>query len=297
LPPEPAEGADAFDLWRVQGIDLLAALFLALLAHAVRKRQHSREGGLLAIVALDLAHDVAPHAAQIGAQLAQFAVGALELLGVGVALMRDQRVFSDAFKRLTQDDALPLGQLHQLLARPVHQFGVGGEHHRLGLHRRIDDDPGEVRRLGRPRSRRHVQALLNQRRDLLFAHALAPAGDRRAVERQIMAKELFTAEQLIIGVLDPAFAQRLVRQVVGVLEDRQPRHQARGQRRLTRPIAIGLAEGLFQKRPIDVAAQRRQRVLHVDDLIQPGAKKIVLSGRTPLSGEHRITSPPRLERQ
>jgi hypothetical protein len=43
-----------------------------------------------ACIAPDLAQDDAPHSAQIGAQLP---VGALELLGMGVALMRDQRDF------------------------------------------------------------------------------------------------------------------------------------------------------------------------------------------------------------
>ncbi len=42
-----------------------------------------------------------------------------------------------------------------------------------------------------------------------------------------MAKELLATEQLVIEVFDPAFAQGLVGEVEGVLEDRQPRHQPR----------------------------------------------------------------------
>jgi hypothetical protein len=37
-----------------------------------------------------------------------------------------------------------------------------------------------------------------------------------------MLEELLAAEELIIGVLDPALAQNLVGQVVGVFEDRKP---------------------------------------------------------------------------
>jgi hypothetical protein len=48
-----------------------------------------------------------------------------------------------------------------------------------------------------------MQALLQQRDQLVFAHALAPAGQRGAVERQLMAEEFFPAEQLVIGVLQP----------------------------------------------------------------------------------------------
>ena len=48
------------------------------------------------------AHDVAEDPAQIGSHAAQRPVGALELLGVGVALMGDQRVFADARVGLAQ---------------------------------------------------------------------------------------------------------------------------------------------------------------------------------------------------
>ena len=117
-----------------------------------------------------------------------------------------------------------LGQPDQPLARPMHQLGVGRERHRLGLDRGVDDDLGKVGRFGSASARGDVQALLDQRDELLLAHALAPARHRRAVERQRVLKELLAAEQLIIGVLDPALAQNLVGQIVHMLEDRQARH-------------------------------------------------------------------------
>ena len=57
-------------------------------------------------LALDLAHDVAHDPAEIGADRLQRPVGALELLGVGVALMGDQRVFADPRIGLAQVDAV-----------------------------------------------------------------------------------------------------------------------------------------------------------------------------------------------
>ncbi len=167
---------DAFDLRRVQGINLLAALARLLMAHRMGQRQQLGEGGLLAGVAPDLARDVAEHAAQIGPQCPQRPVGALELFGVGVTLMRDQRVFVDARVGLAQNDTMLPGQGHQFFARAVHELCVGRKRHRFGLHRRVDNDFGEVGRLGRAGARGDVQAFLNERDDLVLAHALTPSG-------------------------------------------------------------------------------------------------------------------------
>jgi len=87
--------ADAFDLGRVNEIDLAPALMLALLAHPAGEHQRMGEDALQFSLALDLAHDVARDPAEIGADRLQRPVGALELLGVGVALMGDQRMFAD----------------------------------------------------------------------------------------------------------------------------------------------------------------------------------------------------------
>lgn len=63
--------ADAFDLRRVQGIDLRPALTLLLLADAPCQRQQLCERGFEPAVTVDLAADVTDHAAEIGAQLPQ----------------------------------------------------------------------------------------------------------------------------------------------------------------------------------------------------------------------------------
>ena len=82
--------ADAFDLRRVQGIDLRPALTLLLLADAPRQRQQLCKCRFEPAVALDLAADVADHAAEIGPHRLELPVVAFELLGVGIALMQDQ---------------------------------------------------------------------------------------------------------------------------------------------------------------------------------------------------------------
>ena len=46
-----------------------------------------------------------------------------------------------------------------------------------------------------------------------------------------MLEELLATEELEIGILDPAVTQRLIAQVIHVLEKRQACHQLRGQRR------------------------------------------------------------------
>jgi hypothetical protein len=186
---------------------------------------------------------------------------------------------------------VPLRQPRQKLARPVHELRVGRERHRLGLHGRVDDHPGEVRGLGRARARRRAQALLDQRDKLLLAHALTPARQRRPVERKRVAEELLAAEQLIVRVLEKARAKLFIGQIVRVLEDRQARHEPRRQRRLARLVRIDRAEPRLEKAPVDRPAELRQRVIEVDDLVEPGPEEIVLP-RCPAAPRAASNHPP-----
>jgi hypothetical protein len=88
------------------------------------------------------------------------------------------------------------------------------------------------------------QAFLTECDQLVPAHALVPAGQRGALEGELVTEELLTAEQLSIRVLKPALAQDLVGEVVNVLEDSQAGHQPRRQR-----AASGIVRG-DQPRPI-----------------------------------------------
>jgi hypothetical protein len=171
----------------------------------------------------------------------------------------------------------------------MHQLGVGRKGDRLGLHSGVDNDLGEIRGLGCARSRRNRQAFLDQRRQALLPHPLAPARQRRAVEGQLVLEELLAAEQLVIGILDPARAQILVGEIMHVLEDREPRHQPRWQRRMSDLVGIDRAEPLLEEAPVDRPTELRQRVVHVDDLVEPRLEEIILPAVPPLLGPHRIT--------
>ncbi len=77
--------ADAFDLGRVEGIKLPAALALLLRADLIGAKKRPFEHRLDVGVASDLATNVADDTAEPRAQDAQFAAVALELFGVGIA--------------------------------------------------------------------------------------------------------------------------------------------------------------------------------------------------------------------
>ena len=103
-----------------------------------------------------------------------------------------------------------------------------------------------------------------------------------------MLEKLLAAEVLLVGVLDPALTQHLVGEVGGVLEDRQPRHQSRRQWRAARIIRVDRPKLPFQELPIHRAPQRHQRMLHVDDLIEPGPEQILLSRLPPFPWLHLV---------
>jgi len=100
---------------------------------------------------------------------------------MGIALVHDERDLADALVGLAQLDAAPLGERDELLARPVHQLGVGREGDVLRLHRGVNDDAVEIGWLHGAGAGRDREALLQQGLKALLAHAVAPAGDRGAI--------------------------------------------------------------------------------------------------------------------
>ena len=160
--------------------------------------------------------------------------------------------------------------------RLVHQPRVGRERDCLGLHRGVHRDALQVLPRQRPGLVRHREALLQQGCQLLFAQALAPAGQRGALERQHVLEALFAAEVLVVGVLQPARAQDLVGKVVHVLQDEEPSHQPCRQGRLTRTRAAHRAEPAVEKLPVDLPRQPRQWMTQIDDLLQRRSQEILL---------------------
>jgi len=91
-----------------------------------------------------------------------------------------------------------------------------------------------------------------------------------------MLEKRLAGEMLVVGVLDPPRDDRLVGQLVGVLQIQQPRHQPR---RRGRTAGAGWKEpGPFplEELPVDQGRQLRQFVAHVDHVGQTRAKQIVL---------------------
>jgi hypothetical protein len=113
---------------------------LTLLAHTLGEIERTAEDVAQAFVILDAPGDVALDPAKICAQFAQRLVRALELLGVRIALMGDQRMLADALIGLAQSHAVLLRQPHQAFPGAMHQLRVGWKGDGLLLHRRVDDD-------------------------------------------------------------------------------------------------------------------------------------------------------------
>src|SRR2546428_13814944 len=107
-----------------------------------------------------------------------------------------------------------------------------------------------------------------------------------------MWEELRAAEVLEVRFLHPPIAQSLVGKVISVLEDRQPRHQPRRQRRLARLVGVDRPERLLQKTPIDRPRQLHQRVFYIDDLVKPLAEQIPLTGLPSFAWSHRKSPAP-----
>ena len=82
-----------------------------------------------------------------------------------------------------------------------------------------------------------------------------------------MAEAQLAAEELVIRVLQPERAQRLVRQIVHVLQDEQPRHQPGRQAGLARTGRADAGKAAIEEPPIDLAGQPHQRVAQIDDLL------------------------------
>ena len=61
-----------------------------------------------------------------------------------------------------------------------------------------------------------------------------------------------------------------------VLEDGQARHQPRRQRWAPGIIRVDRPEPLFEKAPVDRPRELHERVIEVDDLVEPGPEEIAL---------------------
>jgi hypothetical protein len=88
-----------------------------------------------------------------------------------------------------------------------------------------------------------------------------------------MLEELFPGEILEIRIMDPALAHALVRQPINVLEQQKPDHEA-GLDPGPALVAVKRRNLAVDPRPIELACELHQLMLHVDDLLEPGPEQV-----------------------
>ena len=173
---------------------------------------------------------------------------------------------------MAQLDTVVTSQFPKLMDRFQHQLGIGGVGHVLGLHRGVDRDPGQVVPLQGAGVMRQAQALLEKQVELV-ADPPAPVRQPRALVWEGVLEELLAGEVLEIGIINPALAHALIRQVEDVLEDQQADHEARlGARPAL--VAEPIGQLLVEPVPVGFVRQAHQFVIHVDDLVEPGAEQV-----------------------
>ena len=256
----------------MEGIQLPAALALLLAPDLVGAGQREGKCRLEVLLAFDLAADVADQPAQTGAQDAQFAAVAVELLGMGVAPRHHRSMLGDPEVGLPQPHPVLVGQAIEAPDGRVQQFGVGRKADVPGLHCGVDRDPLEVLAAQRPAGMRHSQTL-GQQQFQFVAEPLAPMAQVRALMQELVLEKLFPGEVLEIGVINPALAHPLIGQPVNLLEQQQPDCKPR---RNPGPALVAVERGnlAVDKIPVDLLGQLRQFVLEVNDLVQPRSEQI-----------------------
>jgi len=268
---------DAFHLGGVQGIELVgvASLLGEDLRHPLAG---DGERGLEFLIPGDPAADVAVKPAQPGPQFANPA----HRLFVPAAMDQSRDIAAglaaDPQERLAQLDAVLFRQLVQPLDAAHQQVAVGGMGNRLGLHRRVHRDPFASLRRHRSGFHRHAQRFGEQQLKLVGADPVPPARHRRPVQGQLVAEVLLAAEELVIRILDPAGADRLVRQALHVLQQVQAYHQP-GRQPGSPLLVVEPAIGLIEPRPVDQPRQFHQRVFHVDHVVELAAEQLVAARR------------------
>ena len=181
--------ADALDLGRVQRIDLGAALAVILEADPDGQSEQVARSVLKRRIAGDLAADVADDPAEPGAQELELAPGPLELMGVGIAADHDRGALGHPQIALAQRHAVRAWRKPTSfsMARCISRASVGCA---IALGCTVVSTTTRSRSLV---ARAPVLCATDRLSwssadELLLAEPLAPARQRRAVERQLVAE-------------------------------------------------------------------------------------------------------------
>jgi hypothetical protein len=95
-------------------------------------------------IALNLSSDIAFKTSQVSSQSPQLLPCAFKLLGMSIALMRNEGSFADVFIRLAQGQLMFLRQTNQAFSPPMRQAGVCWKGSCFLLNSRLDDNFGKI---------------------------------------------------------------------------------------------------------------------------------------------------------
>ena len=167
----------------------------------------------------------------------------------------------------------------------MQQLGVGREGDGLGLHGGVHRDPLQVTCAERAGLVRDPQTLGQQKLQFV-AEALPPMAEIRTLMRELVLEKLRAGEVLEIRIIDPTLAHPFVGQTVDVLEQKEPDDES-GRDPGPASVAIERRDLAIDPVPVDLAGELHQLVLHVDDLVEPGAEQITFPCRLRLLRSHR----------
>lgn len=157
--------------------------------------------------------------------------------------------------------------------------GVRGISNVLFHHGRVDGHaPGAVL-IDRPGLLTALDRLGQQPFDAFLADPPAPAGQRIRIDRQAMLEERLAGKMLVVGVLDPAGDDRLIRQPLCMLEIQQPHRKPRLG---SKPPLAGWKEPRtfpLEHLPVDQCRNLPQFMPRVDHVDKSRAQQVILFQR------------------
>lgn len=113
-----------------------------------------------------------------------------------------------------------------------------------------------------------------QRLNAFFPNTLSPARQAGRIDGQFGLQVGLATEELPVRVLHPGVDHGFIGGVERVLQVQQPRHQARRQGRPATHRSERHRERALDLGPVDQRRQSDQRVLHVDQLVEPGDEQL-----------------------
>lgn len=260
---------DALHFGRVEAVDLRLALPL-LGEDQIRED----EGPLVAVVGLvaESVHHMPHQATCADLEALLLAAGPFEMLGLGVAGVLVEGGFHRARVGLMEVHGLGLRDAHHGRVDLAVEAGIRGMRDGLGLHRGIHDHPVHAALGDGLRAQARLDGELEQPLHALLTDPLPPLRHLARVDRELVLEEFLAGEELVVGVLDPTMDDLLVRELEGVLEEVQARHEPDGHARAAVVGAIQAPELGLQRGPIDEPGQAIQLLARIQDHLEAPAE-------------------------